>query len=457
MTDRPNELLLAWYGDDVTGSTDALEALGAGGVPAVLFLAAPSVERLARFRGCRAVGVAGVARSLPTPEIGAEVEPILGALATLEPGLVHYKICSTFDSSPDVGSIGAAIDVAWPIFRPDWVGVLVAAPALGRYTVFATHFATFRDEVYRLDRHPVMSRHPVTPMTEPDLRRHLGGQTDRAVGLVDVRALLLGESEARRALDRELADGRRIVVLDGVDPATVATAAGLAWSRRPGGRSGFVVGSSGVESGLLDTWRTEGTIEEVARAATVRASTVPAGRGPIVVASGSASAWTATQIARAVDAGWTEVPLDTQGIVRDPGASIARALEAARGAVAAGRNVAVHAARGPDDSRIDATRAAAASAGLDERALSRRIGGVLGEILRPLVRGAGVTRALVAGGDSSSWAARALGVEALEYVASLDPGVPLCRATGVADAREFELVLKGGQLGSEDLFVRLAP
>ena len=30
-----------------------------------------------------------------------------------------------------------------------------------------------------------MSRHPVTPMTEADLRRHLSRQTDKRIGLVD--------------------------------------------------------------------------------------------------------------------------------------------------------------------------------------------------------------------------------------------------------------------------------
>ena len=53
------DLLLTYYGDDFTGSTDALEALTLGGVPAVLFLEPPTRAVLAtQFPGVRAVGVA---------------------------------------------------------------------------------------------------------------------------------------------------------------------------------------------------------------------------------------------------------------------------------------------------------------------------------------------------------------------------------------------------------------
>lgn len=449
MTER-RPPLVAWYGDDLTGSTDVLEALGAGGVPAVLFLAAPSAERLATaFPGRRAVGVAGVARSLATAEIGDEIAPILAALAALQPALVHYKVSSTFDGSPDVGSIGVAIDAAWPILEPDWVPVLVAAPALGRYTVFGTHFATFAGAVYRLDRHPVMARHPVTPMHEADLRRHLTMQTDRAIGLVDVLALTRRET-ASDVLDVELAAGRRVVVLDGLDARTVAAAARLAWERRTADRPGFVVGSSGVEAGLLDVWREDRVVEAPdAGRDTVTAS------GPVVAVSGSASEWTARQIRRAVEAGWVGLPFETERFLRDPEAVVERARAEAAAVLGRGRNVVVHAALGPDDPRIERTRGAAAATGLTERNLGRRLGEGLGQVASALVRSTSTRRVVIAGGDASGWAARALGVEALDYVRSMDPGVPLTRATGPGPVDGLELVLKSGQLGGEDLLVRL--
>lgn len=62
-------------------------------------------------------------------------------------------------------------------------------------------------------------------------------------------------------------------------------------------------------------------------------------------------------------------------------------------------------------------------------------------------------RAVVAGGDSSGYAAQALGIRALTVVAPLAPGSPLCLA--VADTPPvdgLEIALKGGQMGARDYF-----
>jgi len=84
------------------------------------------------------------------------------------------------------------------------------------------------------------------------------------------------------------------------------------------------------------------------------------------------------------------------------------------------------------------------------------LGTALGELLERVSDVCKVTRGAVTGGDTSGFAARALGVEALEFVAPVAPGAPLCavRAPGrVMDGRE--LVFKGGQNGRDDFFISL--
>jgi len=62
-------------------------------------------------------------------------------------------------------------------------------------------------------------------------------------------------------------------------------------------------------------------------------------------------------------------------------------------------------------------------------------------------------RVCVAGGDTSSYAARALGIQALEMIAPLTPGAPLCRAHAPGSAVDgCEVVFKGGQVGAENYF-----
>jgi uncharacterized protein YgbK (DUF1537 family) len=88
---------------------------------------------------------------------------------------------------------------------------------------------------------------------------------------------------------------------------------------------------------------------------------------------------------------------------------------------------------------------------------SRLLGNALGELTKELVSQLGISRVLIAGGDTSGYVTRELGVYALECISVLDPGGPLCRA--YANEPQFdglELVLKGGQVGGVDFFERVA-
>ena len=62
MSGHPEELLLTYYSDDFTGSTDAMEAMAAAGVSTVLFLTTPTPDMLAKFPNARCIGMAGSSR-----------------------------------------------------------------------------------------------------------------------------------------------------------------------------------------------------------------------------------------------------------------------------------------------------------------------------------------------------------------------------------------------------------
>ena len=107
----PDKPIFSFYGDDFTGSTDALEALAASGVPAVLFLRPPDAADLREFGGCRAVGIAGESRSRSPEWMRDALPPVFERLREIGAPVVQYKVCSTFDSSPETGSIGCALEV----------------------------------------------------------------------------------------------------------------------------------------------------------------------------------------------------------------------------------------------------------------------------------------------------------------------------------------------------------
>jgi uncharacterized protein YgbK (DUF1537 family) len=59
----PSGVLLAFYGDDFTGSTDAMEVTALAGLRTVLFTRKPEAEELAAFSEYQVIGIAGTARS----------------------------------------------------------------------------------------------------------------------------------------------------------------------------------------------------------------------------------------------------------------------------------------------------------------------------------------------------------------------------------------------------------
>jgi uncharacterized protein YgbK (DUF1537 family) len=243
-----SELLLAFYGDDFTGSTDAMEALAVSGLRTVLFLSPPTPEFLrSKFPDLRCIGVAGTSRAMSPSEMDEQLDPVLHELWALGAPLTHYKVCSTFDSAPSVGSIGHVADmVRSKLNAGATVSVLAGAPPLRRYTVFGNHFAAAGDEVFRLDRHPTMSRHPVTPMHEADLRLHLARQTQARIGLMSLPELAGDEAgvDARHA--QKVAGRPDLLLYDCADDSTMRTVGRLIWQQAQRAQH-FAIGSSGVE------------------------------------------------------------------------------------------------------------------------------------------------------------------------------------------------------------------
>lgn len=351
----------------------------------------------------------------------AHLPPAFAALG--EGATVHYKTCSTFDSSPTTGSIGRAIELGRAAF-PGKAAILVGAPHLRRYVAFGNLFAAAGAEVFRIDRHPTMSRHPVTPMHEADLIRHLAGQSDARVALVSLEAIRSGQ--AGDGFDAADADA---VLFDGVAMEDLAAAGEVLLSR--GVR--FAAGSSGVTRALVLAWQATGLIE--AQPAEVRAQAVDR----LLVVSGSCSPATARQIGRSAADGFAATLADVGALLEGSSAEEARLADAAVAALAGQGKALIHSAEGPLD-------AAAPAAG-------EKLGQALGRVAGQVVRRAGLQRLLFAGGDTSSHGVAQLGIDALTWAAPIERGAPLVRAhAGDPAVDGLELVLKGGQMGGDGFF-----
>lgn len=446
-----SKLLISFYGDDFTGSTDAMDALSRAGVRTALFLEPPQPEELSgQFEGLQAVGVAGMSRTM-TPEEMDEVLPsVFERIKRLGAPLFHYKVCSTFDSSPELGSIGHAIDIGQEVFASSFVPLVVGAPALKRYCLFGNLFATVGDDTFRLDRHPTMSRHPVTPMRESDLSKHLSHQTTKKVALMDILHLTGTADELNRNLAAVLESKPDAVLFDVLDTPRLRETGLLIW-KQCGSQPIFIVGSSGVEYALAEHWRSIG----------VQGLTPDASAGAVeqlLVVSGSCSPVTERQINWAFNHGFVGIKLNAARLV-DPSQAMeerAAVIRQSLEVLARGASLILYSARGSQDSEIGKTAQQLQTCGLDPRTAGERLGEQLGLILRSLLEATGLGRAVVAGGDTSGRAMRQLGIYALEVLTPIAPGAPLCRAYSRQERLDhLEVALKGGQLGQEDFIERV--
>ncbi|SEI18175.1 Uncharacterized conserved protein YgbK, DUF1537 family [Rhizobium tibeticum] len=438
-----DRLLVSYYGDDFTGSTDVMEALASNGVATVLFLDVPTPEMLARFKDCRAIGIAGTSRSETPAWMQQHLSPAFEWLKSLGAAICHYKVCSTFDSGPEVGSIGKAIEIGRATFGQSIVPVIVGAPQLKRYTAFGTLFAAYQGRIFRIDRHPVMSRHPVTPMDEADLSIHLARQTSVPIMVADLVAITSTDADAR--IDALALNASGILLID-VNSEATQEAAGRQLLRLTSRSGSFVAGSSGVEYALLRAWRHNRLISE----SSVEFPDV--GRVErLAVVSGSVSPTTERQIRSAVDDGFESVALDPLALVSEDGERcVDGAVQAGIHKLKKGKSVIIHTALGSS---------ADIGADIDKLPGARHtLGRSLGTVLRRLIESEGLSRAVIAGGDTSSHALRQLKIDALTTLLPLPqtPGSPLCLAHGdYQPTNGLQIALKGGQVGTDGYFAQI--
>ena len=139
----------------------------------------------------------------------------------------------------------------------------------------------------------------------------------------------------------------------------------------------------------------------------------------MLVLSGSVSPITAAQIDWAVQHGFEEIEVAAHllaGEALEP--FIADYQQRIVAGLRQGRSVIVHTSKGPADARIAQIKSMRDQCGWDEQSMrtqtARIFGQVLGQAARRALEHFPVERLVIAGGDTSSFVARELGIEAVE-------------------------------------------
>lgn len=332
-----------------------------------------------------------------------------------------FKYCSTFDSTPE-GNIGPVADALADALGATRVIVCPAFPSLNR-SIYAGHL--FVGD--KLLNESGMENHPLTPMTDPDLRRWLALQSRSKVGHVPASHIFQGRAAIQTALDDQHAAGARMIVTDVVRDEDLIEI-GAAAADLP-----LITGGSGIALQLPANFRAKGKIGETGTAWSGAA-------GPVVAVSGSCSNATRAQVA--------------YHCARHP------ALEITADAVVDGtmtpQIAAQWAQKHQNDLPLiysstdpDAVKHAQNKHG--KHKIADRIESFFATTAC-LLRDAGFTRIISAGGETSGAVVEALDVAAMEIGPEIDPGVPALRVSGTG----LVLALKSGNFGREAFFTHAA-
>ncbi len=414
-------MLLGVIADDFTGASDIANTLAQGledegGLRTTQYLfvpttpAAPDVE----------AGVVSLKSRSNSP--AEAVQQSLAALAWLRAQGARqfvFKYCSTFDSTPagNIGPVGEALAEALGV---SGVVVCPAFPGAGR-TVYQGHLFV----ADRLLSESGMEKHPLTPMTDPDIRRVLKAQTRVAVvGHVAHPVVARGPDAVIRALTQAVARGETFVVADAIDDQDLVTLG------RAVAAAVLVTGGSGIARGLPHNFITSGS-------ATGGVASVPAVTGPEAILAGSCSRATSGQIAYHAQRHPVRlVPVDAVmagNQLHDELVAFALANT--------GNAPLLYSSSDPE-------AVAAAQRTYGRERVSEALEGLFGAVAVTLVQ-LGVRRFVVAGGETSGAVIGALDLGALQVGQEINPGVPVLVAEGPPT---LGLALKSGNFGAADFF-----
>jgi uncharacterized protein YgbK (DUF1537 family) len=415
-------MLLGVIADDMTGATDVALMLNRAGMRTVQVIGAPASD--AALPEADAVVVALKSRTNPVAEAIADSLAACEALLAAGARQILFKYCSTFDSTAQ-GNIGPVADALRARLGAGLAIVCPAFPANGR-SIYQSWLFVGSVPLHESS----MKDHPLTPMRDSNLMRLMGAQAAAPVGLVAYPEVRAGVAAVRARFSALAAEGAGYAVTDAISNDDLMVL-GEAVADHV-----LLTGGSGIAMGLPQNFRKAGLLPERDSAETLEA---PAGRAGII--SGSCSTATRGQIARAVEAGYAALKVDPLAL--EAGHQTAAALADWALAQPADRPFLVYSSDDP-----------AEVAAVQDRLGRERAGAIVeeafAETARRLVAG-GVSRLLVAGGETSGAVVQGLGIRTLAIGPEIDPGVPWTR---VVDGPDLVVALKSGNFGAPDFFLK---
>ncbi len=407
--------------DDFTGASDIANTLAKGVEPEGGLRTAqfPGIPNTPADEEIEAGVISLKSRTAPTEEAVADSLRALRWLADQGCQQFIFKYCSTFDSTME-GNIGPVAEALANELGAQKVIFCPAFPTTGR-TVYRGHLFVLGKPLNESG----MENHPLTPMTDANIRRWLQHQTEEEVGLVSIDAVKQGSEAIATAL---LSTKERFVIGDAISDEDL-----LAWGEALKDAE-LITGGSGIALGLPRNFLRETSPKS--------ASSVFTGiAGPAAILAGSCSGATRGQIdvhSKSHPTFAIDVPGVMSGDVTTK--TLLDFFEAHPDQAPL-----AHSSGSPEDVRAIQNQ-------FGQEVVADRLDNLFADTARQLAE-MGYKRIVVAGGETSGAVAKviseAVGSPAMSIGPEVDPGVPVL---SVGKSEPIALALKSGNFGAPDFF-----
>jgi 3-dehydrotetronate 4-kinase len=403
-------MIIGCIGDDFTGSSDIANTLKKGGMRVTQYVGIPNQPAK---QDVQAGVVSLKIRTIPVEE--AVRQSVEAAKWLLAQGCrqLFYKYCSTFDSTPE-GNIGPVTEALAELTGEQRVVMCPAFPTAGR-TVYQGHLFVFDT----LLSESSMKDHPLTPMSDSDLRRWLGHQATVPVSHLSWQTVSQGRTAIAEALEM-CKPG--MVIADAISDSDLVELGYALCDRK------LMTGGSGLAMGLPE-------VNLGSEAHKERAIEAPQ-PGKAAILSGSCSMATRGQIKRFLETGGARLEVDARDIL-EGSMTAAKALQW----VLAEENAPL----------VFTSAEPSIVFGVQQEYGKQRVAesveGFFAGLAKALVEN-GYRRIVTAGGETSGAVVLAIGVEALRIGAEIAPGVPAMSS----ETDDIHLALKSGNFGGENFF-----
>lgn len=402
---------IAVIADDFTGASDAASFLVAGGLETILYDTTPHSSIQAS--NAEAVVIALKTRTMELAQALELSQEAYEYLTSLNPDIIYFKYCSTFDSTPE-GNIGPVADMLLELTGSPYTVLCPALPVNGRQVKNGHLYVNGAP----LHESP-MRDHPLTPMWDSSIPNLMKDQSKLGVYPISQETLALPKRRLQDYIHSLDPSGKPFYLVPDYEDDSDAQAIVNAFKDFP-----FLTGGSG----LLEPLARRSTSDHTHSWAKLGGTD---GRAIIIV--GSASAQTRKQVREYLDVGHNGLMLDPDMIRGN-----AQLIEETKACIhEAASAIMIYSSGSLDQSPIQRSET---NAKLLEDTFAE---------LATFAKQEGYKRFIVAGGETSGAVVQALQLNAYRIGESIAPGVPLLQPISSGDLR---LVLKSGNYGQDDFF-----